>query len=82
VESVEAVLTDVRRLLRRQNDESFGMSRVFGYLAQLAALCLVLGGTLSAIMSSNAAAAMTLFLAAIFAQILALTMFLISRKPG
>jgi D-glycero-D-manno-heptose 1,7-bisphosphate phosphatase len=81
-ESVETVLTDVRRLLRRQDDDSFGLPRVFGYLAQLAALCLGVGGTLSAILSSNAAAVMTLFLAAIFAQLVALTMFLLSRKNG
>ncbi len=81
-ESVETVLTDVRRMLRRQNDESFGVSRMFGYLAQGLALCLGIGGTLSVLLSNNPVPAITLFVAAIFAQLVALTMFLISRKSG
>jgi hypothetical protein len=73
---MQQVLVELRRLARRRQDDGFGLPRIIGYIVQLAALGIVGAAALS----NEWGQAATLLVAAVFAQLLALTMFVLSAR--
>jgi len=79
-QAIRELTLELRRLIRHSDTDSFGMPRIMGYIAQIGALLL---GLVAVFQSPEAP--MKIFawlLAAVFVQLIALTMFTISTKPS
>lgn len=76
-EALAAILTELRRLSRRSADDAFDLARVLALVAQTLALGFAVA---MPIFRGSWAEAPVWLLAAIFAQLFALTMFIVSRR--
>ena len=75
-DTLDQILIELRRLARRNQDEPFGLPKIMGYVAQLAAL----GIAGAALFVSQPGQTTVLLLAAVFVQLIALTMFVLSGR--
>ena len=77
-EAIRELTVELRRLIRHSDTESFGMPRIMGYIAQIGAL--MLGVTAAFQSPDEPLKIFAWLLAAVFVQLIALTMFVISGK--
>jgi len=77
-EAIRELTVELRRLIRHSDTEPFGMPRIMGYIAQIGAL--MLGVTAAFQSPDEPLKIFAWLLAAVFVQLIALTMFVISSK--
>ncbi len=75
-DTLQQILVELRRLARRHQDDPFGLPKIMGYVAQIAAL----GIAGAALFASQPGQTTVLLLAAVFVQLIALTMFVLSGR--